>query len=258
VAGLVLLVAGGLKAHALVFHPLTPGSPLLTLPMEQLLCVFEVLLAVWLISGWQWPLAWLAAVGTFAVFAAGSAWLAWQGHSSCGCFGQVPMSPTYTLAIDLAVLALLLLAWPKRSEWRRIIFFAGGTGVALAGAWLVLSALGQSPEQLLAAWRGETVTVQPVQTDVGEGPAGPAEPFVITVHNRGHQSVRLVGGTTDCGCLATSDLPVTIPPGGSVAIRVQFKRSGPPGVFKRGFWLYTDAPGQPFAVAWFAGRIRGS
>ena len=254
----MLLVAGGLKAHALIFHPLAPGSPLLTRPMEQLLCVFEVLLAVWLISGWQRPLAWITAVVTFAVFAAGSGWLAWQGHSSCGCFGKLSMSPTYTLAIDVAILALLLLAWPSRSEWRRILVVAGGAGVAVVVSWLGLLVLGQSPEQLLAAWRGETVTVQPVQTDVGEGPTGPAETFVITVLNRGRQPVRIAGGTTDCGCLATSDLPVTIPSGGSQPIRVQFKRAGLPGVFRRGFWLYTDAPGQPFVVAWFAGRIRGS
>lgn len=110
---------------------------------------------------------------------------------------------------------------------------------------------------VVIAIRGQTVVAAPVQTDVGTGPPGPAQPFIITLYNRGRQSVRIVGGTTDCGCLATSDLPVSIAPGGQVEIRVQFKRTGKPGVFRRGFWLYTDAPRQPFVVAWFAGRIVG-
>jgi hypothetical protein len=52
-----------------------------------------VLLAVWLLSGWQRERAWLAAVATFLVFTGASLTLAVQGYSSCGCFGAISVNP---------------------------------------------------------------------------------------------------------------------------------------------------------------------
>jgi hypothetical protein len=64
--------------------------------------------------------------------------------------------------------------------------------------------------------------------------------------------------TSDCNCLATDDLPVSVPPGESrpIAVRVYFK--GKLGRFQRAFALYTDDYTQPVVVARFSGRVEPS
>ena len=233
--------------------------------MEFLLAGLELMLGLWLLGGWLRTSAWATATMAFAGFAVASAWLGWQGHTSCGCFGAIPVSPWISFGLDATVLFLLVVAVPKAADWRgqlqfwlRAAWVVGAlASLGLAG-WVGLSVLGHDPEAVLAQLRGETITAAPSQTDVGNGPPGNGQELLLTLHNRGASSVRIYGGTTDCSCLSTVDLPVSIPPGQSVQIRVLFRRPGKSGVFKRGFWLFTDAPRQPLVVAWISGRVEGS
>src|SRR5260221_6888616 len=59
-------------------------------PMVQLAAAeWELVLGVWLLSGWHAIGAWVAAPATFLTFAGGSGYPGWIGVASCGCFGPV-------------------------------------------------------------------------------------------------------------------------------------------------------------------------
>ncbi len=64
-----------------------------------------------------------------------------------------------------------------------------------------------------------------------------------------------VGGTTTCGCIATRDLPIELPPHESKSITVQMTFRGSPGRFLHRFVLYTDDDDQRLVTARFAGRV---
>lgn len=73
--------------------------------------------------------------------------------------------------------------------------------------------------------------------------------------NQTDRPIRVVGGTTTCACIATSDLPVTVPAAESRPIVVQMRFTGSPGGFQHRFILYTDDDKQRVVVARFAGRV---
>lgn len=67
--GLVLLAAAGLKLAGQAVSPFAQQGTLTAPHLQALAVVWEILLGVWLISGVYRPAAWLAAVGTFSLFA---------------------------------------------------------------------------------------------------------------------------------------------------------------------------------------------
>jgi hypothetical protein len=88
-----LLTAAGLKLYSLLYRPFSPGSPFLSRTAEFALLEMETVLALWLLSGWRRSWAWLATSVVFILFTLASLYMAWHGRSSCGCFGEVPVSP---------------------------------------------------------------------------------------------------------------------------------------------------------------------
>jgi hypothetical protein len=110
--GLFLLVAAGLKAHSLATDPLSQdaffASPRLLIATIEV----EIVLGLWLLSGWFVRAAWVTALGFFGVLAGVSLYLALAGQRSCGCFGQVTVSPWATFSLDIAAVAALALWRP--------------------------------------------------------------------------------------------------------------------------------------------------
>ncbi len=110
-AGLVLVLAAGLKTGELAMLGGSTGPLDLPRWLMGLGVAVEVLLAAWLFS--QWRLR--GAVGTagivFAGFASVAAWLWYRGSSSCGCFGPLHVPPALTLLLDLGLCAALAVAW---------------------------------------------------------------------------------------------------------------------------------------------------
>jgi hypothetical protein len=260
--GGLILAAAGMKAYALALDPLVQdwflASPRLLIAVIEA----EVLLGLWLLSGWSPRAGWVAALGFFAVMAGTSLYLAATGQTSCGCFGQVPVNPWLTFAVDLTAIGALVLFRPlcggrlAPNAWMsRLLRSAIGAIVLLSllagGAVLAFG----DPLEALARMRGDSITVQPSVSDVGEGETGTERTFRIQLANHTDRPVRFVGGTTTCSCIATESLPLLLGERETKAIDVSVRFRGSPGRFQHTFVLLTDAEEQPAVVARFAGRV---
>jgi len=203
---------------------------------------FEALLGLWLLSGIAPAWSWLCSTGFLSILAYLSARLGFLGQASCGCFGRIVVSPWWALAIDVACLAALFV-WRPRALWAGIRAGLAATGVA---AVIVAALLGiqswryGSLPATLAHMRGETNLVRPMVADVGVGRAGDTCQVHITLTNYGAHLARIVGGTNECACVATDDLPIDLPPGQSRSIVVRFTFAGSLGRFQHSYHLFID------------------
>src|SRR5581483_209152 len=139
--------------------------------------VWEFVLGFWLLSGAQRALSWLAATGTFLVFAGVSGYLGWSGESRCGCLGAVRASPWVAFGVDVAALGLLAVGCPAFT--RDLLRMVGAVAPVFASAFLVLGCLAGagawiygSPKAALARLRGDLLMVNPVVVDFGTGSVG--------------------------------------------------------------------------------------
>lgn len=112
VVALVLLASAGLKVHQLATRPLIPATWFDQRWVLSLGIVFEIVLAMVLLTRFAPRLMWAAATLTFVFFAGVSTWKGILGEASCGCFGVISVWPWYTLGLDLAVVGLLALFHP--------------------------------------------------------------------------------------------------------------------------------------------------
>lgn len=111
--GVLLIGAAALKAYELATGPTIRSSFLGSRWFLTALVEFEIVLGVWLISGWAWKKCWWAALITFSGFGLITLYQAVAGYESCGCFGKLKVSPWYTLILDMAALAGLLWSRPS-------------------------------------------------------------------------------------------------------------------------------------------------
>ena len=193
-------------------------------------------------------LTWLAAVLTFAAFAIVSGYLGVIGQANCGCFGVIQASPWAAFGVDVTALAVLAVARPIWSGWTAevgVLKWAGGMAIALALlAGLGVAAYG-SLEVAVAKLRGESLGTIPTTLDFGSGKSGELLTTSVTVRNYTDRPVRLIGGTSDCSCITTQDMPVTIEPGESATIGVKLMvPSANTGQLTKRIDLRTDCPNQ--------------
>lgn len=211
---------------------------------------WELVLGLWLLSRAMPRIAWAAAVGTFAAFAGVSGYLGWVGVASCGCFGVIHASPWHAFSADVAVLLLLAVTRPTRGDG------VAGSWDGTAAAWtlgtvaVVLTAVTafgiyqyDSPDTALARLRGEAVVVEGAPIDFGTAAPGDRIESVVRARNLSDHPIRLIGGTSDCSCLSTEGLPVTIGPGeaAEVPVTLVVPRSAD-GRFQRSVEFLTDDP----------------
>ncbi|HEV7278775.1 MAG TPA: MauE/DoxX family redox-associated membrane protein [Pirellulaceae bacterium] len=263
--GLVLLAAGIAKIAAL-------SGPVDTLgwPREMIVAgsAVELLLGAWLLSGAAIRLAHLAAIGIFLLFALLSAYQVIRGVPSCGCLGKLYVHPAWMLTFDLVTLATLTGLWffdrrerspadtknaaPTDRGVRSYLAYGSAfvsvaaVGLFVAG-WTFAGSLGGA----VAVAGGSELVVSPAVVDLGSGTVGETKQAAVRLVNASTSPVRIVGGKNSCGCMVTSELPVTIPARGSAAfpIEVTITSEGYREVF---FTLYTDHD-QARSVA---GRVR--
>jgi len=112
VLGCILLTAAVLKGWQLATEPVANDTIFtyrwsLTAQVEV-----ELFLSLWLLSGLYRRQVWWAALAGFAFFSCVTLYKGLSGEASCGCFGKVEVSPWYTLVLDLAAVAALLVFRP--------------------------------------------------------------------------------------------------------------------------------------------------
>lgn len=240
--GVVLLTAAGLKLYGLNVTPV-PQVGWFSTPRVQVLTVaWELVLGLWLVSGSYRAGAWVAAVGTFAAFATVSGYFGWTGVANCGCLGVVRASPWAAFGVDVASLVLLAVSRPDLTRGALRIpaqFVTVGVGGAalLIGAIAIGSWIYGSPRQALAKLRGESFGVTPSYVDYGKRSVGDRVNAAVEIRNFSDHPLRLTGGSSDCSCVTTLDLPMTIPPGngavGSSGIEPGSLHSYRPSVVRR-------------------------
>jgi hypothetical protein len=251
--GLLLITAAVLKMLGTSAQPYATFGWLHTPGAQSLIVLGELILGIWLISGLvvgtgRW-VAWVCAVGTFATFASVSATLGFLGQANCGCFGSFEASPWLAFTVDIVVLALLVSTKPYFGSWNQqkpVVRLVGCT-LGVAGLILVSCILAFGDiETALAKLRGLPFQTTPAILDFGSATAGTLQDRQLTVKNYKSVPLRLIGGTSDCSCLATQDLPISIPSQGQadVTIRLRFP-AGTSGEMARLVELYTDDSMQP-------------
>jgi hypothetical protein len=206
---------------------------------------------------------WTGVLAFFGILTGVSLYLAVEGQASCGCFGKVEVSPWWTLALDVGILAILLVSRPRDqgtaralTGWRREFLRTAGAAlgfvVVLGGGFLLLN---ENPQAALAQMRGEPLTVEPAVTDIGSAIRGTRQAFPVELRNHADHPIRVVGGTTSCSCITTTDLPLVIPPGENRTLQVTITFKGSAGRFQHHFQLFTDQQQQFAVVAGFTGRV---
>lgn len=250
--GVLLVAAAGLKLYGLGVSAV-PRVGWFSQPWVQLAAAeWELVLGAWLLSGVAPRLSWVAALVTFAAFAAVSGYLGWVGVASCGCFGAVEASPWWAFGVDVAAVALPVASRPPARSapvpgfFRTAGTWAGAVGVTCGLLAAAGSLLFGSVEAAVARLRGETVTVSPTDIDFGAGKPGERFEATATVANYTGEPVRLIGGTTDCACATVDDFPLTVPPGGKADVRVRLTVIGESGSrLARDVMVRTDCPARP-------------
>lgn len=262
IVGVLLLTAAFLKYsnnQAGAFETI----PLLAVPVvQQLAILVEVLLGLWLLSGWQPWFSWASAVIVFATFSALSAYQWNIGESTCNCFGRIEIHPGYTLLLDLLVFGCLLLFRPALPVRNELIFslkqlgkLVGAAGFVLIAGYLTVVVTIGDPSSALAVWGGEKALMTPVITDVGSGNVGDVTRFEIELKNLTSQPVKVLGGTRSCTCIASNDLPLTLQPNATAKLTVIVRFTGTPGRFVHRYNFLLESGSMLVKTAIFKGMV---
>jgi hypothetical protein len=261
VLGVVLLAAAVLKLSGLNVTAVPRVGWFSTPQVQAAVAAWELVLGLWLLAGAHRTWAWLATVGTFMTFAGVSGYLDSIGVARCGCFGAIRASPKDALGVDMVALALLAIGRPGfRGGAFRLPPGVAGVTAATVAVLLALTGIGSlvygSPQAALARLRGDALTVSASYVDFGSGAAGQALEATVEVRNWTDHPVRLTGGTSDCTCVTTLDLPMTIPPGEVRPVTLRLALPGSqPGVFTRTATILTDSDEQAKIKLWLAGHV---
>jgi len=234
--GVLLLTAAGLKLYGRDVSAV-PQVGWFSSPWVQVAAAgWEIVLGFWLLSGAARRFAWAASLSTFAAFAVVSGTLGWQGVADCGCFGTVHASPWWAFGVDVVALVLLAFTKPARqpSTPRSSLGITVGVAVSVVVVFLAAGTLVYgSPAAALARLRGDELYATPEAVSFGDGHAGDSLTAVVRVRNLSSRPVRLIGGTADCNCVTTSDLPLTVPAGGEQTVTVTLKLPQTGGTYTR-------------------------
>lgn len=149
----LLLCAAALKGHRLANDTVSGASFWTARPFQIGLVLFELSFSLWLLVG-LWP-RWtrLALIGVFVIFFEVSLYQAMVGQPTCGCLGNIELSPWWMVLLDgAAVAALIVLPRPTSNEptaamarWRLGLF---GLAVVFLGAPATAAMLNYSPRGL--------------------------------------------------------------------------------------------------------------
>lgn len=223
--------------------------------LEFGLIQFEVLLSLWLMSGWKTVAAWFSTLSLFATFAGASFAMVLQKKASCGCFGSVDFNPAWVFAIDIIAVCILILV--GRIENQRAVSISVDWG-GLQRMWsltmtisLVTSTIGFAgiyfnaevgswyARNMPIAITGQSLVTEPSVVAARPGVDGEWQSLTFAVVNRGKGPVRLIGAEQNCKCRAIQSLPIVVPAGEQVEVIVDVKLGS-----KSSFGLLTSSQRQ--------------
>ena len=210
--------------------------------LEFGLIQIEVLIALWLLSGWKTVAAWFCTLCLFATFAGASLAMIVQRKATCGCFGSVDFNPAWVFVIDIVAISLLLIV--GRIENQRVVDdssdrlgfrFKQPIWIYTVAVLFVATTAGFGGmffHSEIGAWyarnlpigvTGQVLVTEPAVVAASPGVEGEWQTLSFAVVNRGKESVRLIGAEQNCKCRAIKSLPVVVPAGGKVDIDVDVK-----------------------------------
>jgi hypothetical protein len=114
---LLLVIAAIAKGVEQLYYPFIDGRFFGTF-VTAVLIVYELLLAVSLLTFRRSIIPSLFAGFTFSGFAITSLYLALSGVSSCGCFGAIPVNPLVTFILDIGALAFVIMSYGRSLDQR--------------------------------------------------------------------------------------------------------------------------------------------
>jgi hypothetical protein len=221
--------------------------------------IVEALVGLWLLSGFWARGAWFAGIGLFGTLATVSGYLGLIGQTSCGCFGRVDVSPWVSLALDAVCVAALLAVRPRRTAALPLpaATLVGRAGAVAAALALIFAFTTPSAARWLARIQGDELVVENTSMDAGGERSVNFHRAAVEIRNVGDRDVRIVGGTANCSCVTTQDLPVVVPAGGSTVLHIKVNHSGQ-GYYKHSFELLTDSKDQPRIQGDLVGRAEAA
>lgn len=259
--GTLLILASSLKLHAFLNHDISLISAILTggawLDVVSIYC--EIILGMLLLTGFHaWTVTVLTA-GFFAILSLTSLYLAINGQSSCGCFGVVEIHPWITFGADLLLFSALLLI----SRWnrdQRVPFNAGfriaiKTMMMVAGTSVAFFAFNTDSLATLSRLRGEFLQLSPSVLYAGSGTANEWRDITISFINNSDQTIQVQGGSSNCSCISTDSLPISVAPHATQPFVVQVRFGKTKGWFLQRFLLYTSSKQTPIIIGYVTGRV---
>lgn len=255
--GALLLLAAFLKFQNLGLS----GSLVLELmpQIEWLAIQLELLVGLWLISGWWGNTSRVVLLVLLSAFFGASLMMVVQGRSTCGCLGAASVSPIWMLVFDFFAILIVASSSPAVSEddrssqesvqvtrlrlTRPVLALTIAAASVFGALFISLSPAIASKLAQFSGY-GQTLSFDSAIIDVGNGVAGEWRTIPIRLYNNGDNPVRLVGGKDGCSCRTLHSLPLTVSPRDHVDFQVSVKLGTTPGVQNSSFWLLTDCRNQ--------------
>ncbi|XZE19238.1 MauE/DoxX family redox-associated membrane protein [Pirellulaceae bacterium SH449] len=218
VIALVLLSACAAKAWAMVW--LTIPVTRLEIFFNVLIIQLELVLALWLLSRIRMPLSLLASAIFFLFAVASNLYAIWRGKSSCGCFGNIEVSPVFTLGLNIVI--LLASAYALRAtHWTglRSLLSVGKIGwtIPLCLSLCLVAILGQLGRLHFAP----QLILSPEKIDLGLIELGSQKEVSIPLKNISDRDLNIWGGKTNCTCATiVGGLPALVAKGSQTIVRI--------------------------------------
>jgi hypothetical protein len=238
VLGALLVVTATLKMSGGSSEALRSAMPFVSPRLYASGVMAELILGAWLITGLAPAWSWLSSLGFFGLLAYMSFQLGITGQASCGCLGKVHVSPWWAFGVDVAAMASLFLAPPTfvvlrlRQQHRFAVASIGASGLAVL-------ALSLFAGQYVSTLTGNPLSYHLVSPVNVSGRSGTTHSLTIRLYNHSDTALTIVGGTSDCACIATDDLPLAIPGQSHRDVRVRIRLTGTTGKFSRRFRFFT-------------------
>lgn len=263
VAGAILLTAALLKSSSSAAMLLSPLIPIPAIWSKMAILPFEFALGFWLILKPSDPGVRLTATLAFIAMVLLNAFNGALGASSCGCFGEIVVSPWTMFVLDLLIAVVLVITSEggfrvmMRTGWSGLFLFFVSIAFSLAIFGLGVVAQYGTPGRFLAAMRNEPLVVRPTSLNFGSDFGNSIVERPVEIENRSNQVIRIIGATSDCSCASTSALPLEIAPGETRSVMIILRFPPNRGIVQRTSQLWTDRPGDSALTIVLSGYSRG-